>query len=669
MSTTVLDSIPVDSETHRIPAGLSQDDEGTRNSRLEWTTRAVIVVVAGGLAWYTWGHWGDFQIDCGRELYVPAALLQGKLLYRDIWYQYAPLAPYASAFLFWIFGVHLTVLYIFGLALTVGTALITFEVARQFNLGRVGSAVPSLFFLVEAFYPFIRNFIFPYSYAASLGAFLGLTCLYFVIRYASDMRPLHLGLAAVFAGLASLSKQEFGLACIVLLPFVLVIANWTRRSWPEILRNTALCLAALTPALAVYAWFISRLSLRGLLLENFTSTPGSYFMRSVGKQFMADQGLRFVPSELLEVAEYAAVAMAIWYVLASLNALVIAKLKLNSRLWMALPLVVSMIPMALACAAFAKRAHWGMIVNTLAFARSFWESDGTRLLFNSMTQVIFPTGIFLLVIFFIVSAIWNFWRSPATAITLQEIALGIYGVLVGFRQMMELEPTLFKCAVFFNVPAFLIFVILLNRVIRWASRSLDLHRREFLVGAILAAEAGFLFVLFFPKPQILPAAVTTDYGTFYARYDVAALFPQIVSFMKTHTKNGKDILVIPEPPSLYLFAGMQAPTRWLQLTPGLVRPEEEQEYINQLNSNGVRYILIINRSFSEYGVAGFTQDGYNHEIYRWIMANYVPAGQFGPLTNKSDSLQGFVMWIYEKKDADANTSVRRIGTGGPNDHH
>jgi len=57
------------------------------NTRIaEWFARAVIVSVAGALAWYTWGHWGDFQIDNGREIYVPAAILKGKLLFRDLWY-------------------------------------------------------------------------------------------------------------------------------------------------------------------------------------------------------------------------------------------------------------------------------------------------------------------------------------------------------------------------------------------------------------------------------------------------------------------------------------------------------------------------------------------------------------------------------------------------------
>src|SRR5260370_37373117 len=122
------------------------------------------------------------------------------------WVLVWPLAPYLKALLFRIFGVHLTVLYIFGLALTIGTALLTFETARFFNLGLVGSTVPALFFLVEAFYPFIRNFIFPYSYAAALGAFLGLACRYFTMRHASSLRTLHLGLAALLGGLVILTK-------------------------------------------------------------------------------------------------------------------------------------------------------------------------------------------------------------------------------------------------------------------------------------------------------------------------------------------------------------------------------------------------------------------------------------------------------------------------------
>src|SRR5258707_9464656 len=274
------------------PSGASHESQSTAQI---WMARAVIVSVTGALAWYTWGHWGDFQIDNGRALYVPAEILKGKLLFRDLWYMYGPLAPYLKALLFRIFGVHLTVLYIFGLTLTIGTALVTFEIARQFNLGLVISTVPSLFFLVEAFYPFIRNFVFPYSYAASLASFLGLACLYFVIRHASELRTQHLAFATVLAGLIVLTKQEVGFACLVLLSFEVLALFLIQRSRRKFVENIAVCCAGLSPALAVYGWFVWKLSARTLFFDNWISTPGTYFMRTFSKTTLAEQGLRFVP--------------------------------------------------------------------------------------------------------------------------------------------------------------------------------------------------------------------------------------------------------------------------------------------------------------------------------------------------------------------------------------
>jgi hypothetical protein len=112
----------------------------------------------------------------------------------------------------------------------------------------------------------------------------------------------------------------------------------------------------------------------------------------------------------------------------------------------------------------------------------------------------------------------------------KEASLGIYAGLIGVRQMMELRPVLYKCAVFFNVPAFLIFVVLIYRIIRWACRSLDIQNGDFVAGSMLAVEAALLFVLFFPKPQMLPTRFTSEYGSFYTQTDVATLFPQIVFF-------------------------------------------------------------------------------------------------------------------------------------------
>ena len=73
--------------------------------REDLVARLAIAAVFVVLAAYSWARWGDLQVDCGREVYVPIEILKGRMLYRDLWYPYGPLVPYAQALLLWIFGV------------------------------------------------------------------------------------------------------------------------------------------------------------------------------------------------------------------------------------------------------------------------------------------------------------------------------------------------------------------------------------------------------------------------------------------------------------------------------------------------------------------------------------------------------------------------------------
>src|SRR5271170_2421451 len=137
----------------------------------EWTdvaARGLIVVVAIVLAWYTWAHWGDLQIDCGRELYVPVEILRGKLIYRDFFYSYGPLAPYLVALLIGIFGPHLVVLYLLGIVVAIGCAILLFEIGTMLE-GRAAGLAAALGLLFIGFVPGPFNYVLPYSYAATIG--------------------------------------------------------------------------------------------------------------------------------------------------------------------------------------------------------------------------------------------------------------------------------------------------------------------------------------------------------------------------------------------------------------------------------------------------------------------------------------------------------------------
>lgn len=54
--------------------------------------RTTILTLAASVGWWavkvysTWAAWGDLTIDSGHEVYVPALLAEGKVLYRDAWF-------------------------------------------------------------------------------------------------------------------------------------------------------------------------------------------------------------------------------------------------------------------------------------------------------------------------------------------------------------------------------------------------------------------------------------------------------------------------------------------------------------------------------------------------------------------------------------------------------
>jgi hypothetical protein len=248
-------------------------------------------------------------------------------------------------------------------------------------------------------------------------------------------------------------------------------------------------------------------------------------------------------------------------------------------------------------------------------------------------------------------AIWKVLRTHGQAGYLAEAALGIYAVLVGIRVMLEMLSGGY--ALFFNVPVFLVFTIVVARVVAYGARSLDEQRRHLLVAFMLGTETVLLVIGLFPRSQLLNTPMKTGFGTIYTEADRAVLFPQIISFMKTHTRNGKDILVLPESPSLYYFSGMESPSRWYEAQPGVLDPEQELTLINDADSAHVQYVLVCNRHVEEYGIAPFGV-GYDQSIYNWITANYTKVGQFGPRrdllpANIDGYYRPYMMDVYEKK--------------------
>ncbi len=64
---------------------------------------ALVFVMSAAL---TWRKWPDVLIDFGTQLYIPWRILNGAVLYRDLFYfAGGPFSQYFNALLFKIFGV------------------------------------------------------------------------------------------------------------------------------------------------------------------------------------------------------------------------------------------------------------------------------------------------------------------------------------------------------------------------------------------------------------------------------------------------------------------------------------------------------------------------------------------------------------------------------------
>src|SRR5271168_3446695 len=140
--------IPALEQTARVPLSVELE-RGTASLRsivAGWEDAALrgsIVAAAMFIVLLTWGHWGDIQVDCGKELYVPYEILRGKLLYRDIFYPYGPLPPYLGALLIELFGQHLVVFYLFGIAVAIGCSVLLLEMGSMLE-GRAAGLTAAL---------------------------------------------------------------------------------------------------------------------------------------------------------------------------------------------------------------------------------------------------------------------------------------------------------------------------------------------------------------------------------------------------------------------------------------------------------------------------------------------------------------------------------------------
>ncbi|HLK87640.1 MAG TPA: hypothetical protein VKT27_14135 [Candidatus Binataceae bacterium] len=585
----------------------------------EWpdaAARATTVAVAVLLFCLTWAHWGDIQLDCGREVYVPYQLLRGKLLYRDLWYPYGPLEPYISALLLGIFGERLSILYGLGLALLVGSALTLFEVGQLLG-GRAVGLTAALVLLLQGFGFTIFNYIFPYSYATSLGVLLSLSCALFTLNYLlRGLARNYLALAGLASGLALITKQEMGAACYLMLGFVFAVQAIRQRS----LRDIPGQIVSLTPGLlltaAVYAVFFDLAGFTLILYKSWQYAPGGYYARTFAARDTAHIGLRLVPSELIALALSSVAAIASW--------ILIAKAVRRSA------------------AGFASSVLILAVILTLIN----YYSDGLGDLKNTIVffafLLIFPKGSWLIALAFLLYSSNELRKNPSEPRILCDMTISFFAIVTGLRTLAETEP--YGYGIYYSAPAFLVFLLVVTRCADRAVPELTSAQREKIIASLLAAQVLLFAAIRFPTGSGRNVDFKTSWGSIYLNSEDARIAHQIYDFMLEQKRSARQVVLIPELPMMYAFTGTEAPSRWYDIYAGLLSQEDERAYVARLEQERVDYVIWTSR----FAHDKFGQD-YDFEVYKWLTSHYSLTrtfGHFGP-----DQQRPLAALVFQRRPA------------------
>lgn len=521
----------------------------------------------------SWGKVGDLAIDIGHEVEIPSRLASGQRLYSEVQAYYGPLSYYANALLLVVFGHHLEVFFVIGNLLTLlVTGLVIWLCAR---LSDVKWAVLCALTILTycAFRADLSNFILPYSYGAVYGTFFCLVSLLAIDRYAVGRQWRWLIIAAASGALATLSKQEFGVAALmsVLVGVAFALESLKDKSLAWLLVITVWSGATLAGlgclTIAGVSWediFASLLPLGKV--AQFSSN--SYFQVSPLKSLHMwwDTGKIFFP----------AFAVVLGIVIAVQRLFPFKELPIWSRqlLQLAIEVVVADL-----CLWFLQRLvdSSDAIFNPLGYlhwlppALCIWFIFHRTKIAGSRQEVLLWA---LLACTLVLNARWLFY-------------IGFYGL--------------------YATPA----IVLFFGCIFW-SASRYRHWLEQAIAVCLCIGISLLVVDYTHYRY----AVSSSEGTLYTRNEAQAqAFDCAIQTVKAF--KARSVLVLPEGSVLNFFTATRAVSSQTTFLPGVLpTTDDEQQLIGKLNAQPPDLIAYVDRSFTDWGYVSFA-DIYP-QIESWI---------------------------------------------------
>ena len=648
-----------------------------------------LIAIWGALLRATWAAWGDLTIDSGHEMYVPAMLAAGKMLYRDIWFMYPPAAPYFNGYLFHIFGVHLNVLYWAGSLAALGSAIFLYLAGMSLGSWLIGWTAGTVI-LVQAFGQGEFCFPLPYTFSAVYGCFIACLFLWLTVEAIRSARFIWLLAAGTAAAIALLLKLEFGAACYGTLLLLVVADSWRQRAWKPLWTAALAILPGVVGCAFVARWMTSIAGADFITQENFMTWPTSYFMKAYGKVWLHLTGFDLSSGALLaafgRICMFAGAVIGLRWLLRRNqdSGLIVFAFGLGIAAFESLPVVALMkaavfltentavaaficaaifVAVAIALRIFVRQKRdWGALllaVLGLSVAAAACLTPVVALKGALLLPRIFFPADMVAIVGLAGVACWFRLRRGLSSESLAVCAAFALPVLLAFRILMRMEPAGYP--IYYNGTVILAFLFLTSALVVPRSAELPIALR----GELLVCCCCLLWVIadapVFAQWHARLAPLETERGVVRTRQDMVVNYQQAIAFMKEKAAAGESVLSVPEDTSLYFLSGTLCPTRVYQFTPGVLVPGKMTEgVISEIERKRVRYLLWSNRSFPEYGVPMFGRD-YETVFAAYLTSHYRPVG---PLVANTNSKWTAEVWerVPDENAADQqgkNAALRR----------
>ena len=577
---------------------------------------ASFLLIGLAFAWLlkmSWFRWGDLVIDLGREMYVPAKLASGSVLYRDIFYLYGPFSPYFNALLYKIFGTHILSLVLGGILVTALTSILLYKIARMFLNVFFATFLVLTFLFVLAFGHYVPignyNFILPYSYPATHAILFALGALYFLFRFLDRSLVKDAYMAGVFIFLCAVSRVEIGLMLVV---------------------------SVLAGAVILKLSGVRALLFRPLVLYPLA---GSFLVYGI---FFVMAGPHILESNLFDILKSNTQASPFATMLSGANASA-----QNLALMLKAAVFYLFLALGLAGAGYAAGwasrckgafARWslytGISVVALAGAVVFLKTVYSfELQYRSLPIMYVIVGLLSL------AAYVRSGRKPGE---LKLFILSLFSLCVVMRIIMNVHA--WHYGFYILVPGLIVYYIFFFRILP------QLTHHKFMTVAFYLGFTLVLVILMVDHFQISRAYYQHRTQPVPSLRGEMSVVPgpqaegvrQLVDFLRTKTAKDATVAVFPEGVTLNFLAERDNPLYYYSfLPPDMVRAHVEQSMVDDVAFKRPDYIVILQRDVQEYGSRGFGVD-YGKKILAYIEKNYVPAAHTGPLPFAPDNFSAVI---------------------------